>query len=477
MNSKIFPVILCGGVGKRLWPVSRQSYPKQFSKILGPISLFQNTVERYLDSRFEPPLILTNNDYRFIIEDQLKELCVNDSGIIIEPSSRDTAPAILAAAMILKNKGLDNSLMLILPSDHTFGNQDELKSLIFHGSTFSEAGEIVTFGINPDRIETGYGWIEASSETHQNSRFRRVISFHEKPTKEKAEYFYKHGNFLWNSGIYLVSTETIINSFKKYLPELMNSVFSSVQNSKKDLKFTRLDKNPWDRVKPISVDYAIIERSANLLVAQYDFGWDDLGNWEAVWRENEKDGNGVVSVGKVFSANCNDSYLRSENPRQQLVALGCEDMIVVTMPDAVLVSKKDQVQGIKMALNHLHEEGQQQSWQYPVENRYWGKVESLFSEEHVQINRLVIQPAKNIVLQRHSLRAEHWVVLKGTAQIILENKKFILRENQSLNVPIGVKHSISNTTDSPLILIEVQTGTSLDKNDIERLNPPIENYE
>lgn len=462
MKRKIIPVILCGGIGKRLWPVSRVSYPKQFSKFLGPRSLFQNTVDRFNDLYFEPPLILTSNDYRFIIEDQLREINVTEFEIIIEPSAKDTAPAILAAALILKNKGLDNPLMLVLPSDHTFENGEELKSLILNGSSFSEAGEIVVFGINPDRIETGYGWIEFSKNNYKKSKLHRVISFHEKPAVEKAEKFFKLENFLWNSGIYLFSTETIINSFKKQSLELMVPVSSSVQNSERDLGFTKLNSKKWDEISPISIDYAIIEKSSNLLVAPYDFSWDDLGNWEAVWRENEKDKNGVVSLGTVFSSRCKDSYLRSDNPYQQLVALGCEDMVVVSMPDAVLVSKRDQIQRVKIAINQLREEGKCQSWQYPIEIKYWGKIETLLSENHVQINRLSIQPGKNIVFQRRSIRTKNWIVQEGIAQIILDNEQFILKENQSLNIPIGAKHNLLNNTGNTLTIIEVQTGLNMD---------------
>ncbi len=467
MNRKIFPVVLCGGVGKRLWPVSRQSHPKQFSNFLESQSLFQNTVERFNDPEFESPLIVTNNDYRFIIEDQLNDVSIEHNGIIIEPFSRDTAPAILASSILL-NKTSDNPILLILPSDHIFDNQVELKSLIFHSTPLTDSGEIITFGIKPDRVETGYGWIEFVEEKLEYDHIRRVRKFHEKPEKELTEYYYKRGNYLWNSGIYLFSAETIIDSFKKYSSELFNLVNVSVEKSRKDLSFTRLHEASWDKIKPISIDYAIMEKSSNLLVTQYEFGWDDLGDWNAVWRKNKKDENGVVSCGPVFSINCKDSYLRSENPNQQLVALGCEDMVVISMPDAVLVSKKNQVQYVKDAINKLQIAGQYQSWQYPIESRNWGKVETIFSEGNVQINRLIIQPGKNIILQRHSLRAEHWVILEGIAQITLDNKQITLMENQSLNIPIGTKHSLRNTTQQLLIVMEIQAGLRLDMEDVER---------
>ena len=472
MNPKICPVVLCGGVGKRLWPVSRQTYPKQFSKFLGQNSLFQNTVTRFNDPRFEPPLILTSNEYRFIIGEQLNQTEINNSGIIIEPNPRDTAPAILAAALQL-NKKSGNSIMLVLPSDHSIDNEDELISLICKSRSFAKAGEIVSIGIKPDRSETGYGWIEPLETRYKNSNLFRVKKFYEKPELDKAEYFYNQGKFLWNSGIYLFSTETIIEAFKKYSPKLTNYVSSSVQNSIKDLDFIRLDEKYWNCVEPISIDYALMEKVPNMLVAPYGFGWDDLGDWNAVWRENEKDQNGISSTGNVFSSNCKNSYLRSENANQILVALGCEDLVVVSTPDAVLVTKTDQAQYVKTVVDHLEIAGYSQAWQNLIENRFWGKVEMLLNEEKVQINRLEINPGKNIVLQRHSFRSEHWIVLKGTASITLEEKKIILKENQSLNVPIGAKHCLSNMTDEPLIIIEVKTGTQLDLHDTERFESKI----
>ncbi|MDE2674654.1 MAG: mannose-1-phosphate guanylyltransferase/mannose-6-phosphate isomerase [Paracoccaceae bacterium] len=467
MNPKICPVVLCGGVGKRLWPVSRQTYPKQFSKFLGQNSLFQNTVTRFNDPRFEPPLILTSNEYRFIIGEQLNQTEINNSGIIIEPIPRDTAPAILAAALQL-NKKFGNSIMLVLPSDHSIGNEDELISLICNNGSFAKAGEIVSIGIKPDRSETGYGWIEPSDTRYKNSNLFRVKQFYEKPELDKAEYFYNKGKFLWNSGIYLFSTETIIEAFKKYSPKLLKYVSGAVENSTIDLDFIRLDEKNWNCIEPISIDYALMEKVPNMLVVPYEFGWDDLGDWNAVWRKNEKDQNGISSSGNVFSSNCKNSYLRTENANQILVALGCEDLVVVSTPDAVLVTKTDQAQDVKNVVDQLELAGYTQSWQNLVENRYWGKAETLLNEEKVQINRLEINPGKNIVLQRHSFRSEHWIVLKGIANITLENKEFILNENQSLDVPMGTKHSLSNMTDEPLIIVEVKTGTQVDMNDTER---------
>ncbi|MCY4185423.1 MAG: mannose-1-phosphate guanylyltransferase/mannose-6-phosphate isomerase [Rhodobacteraceae bacterium] len=467
MNHKICPVVLCGGVGKRLWPVSRKTYPKQFSKFQGQHSLFQKTVNRFNDPRFESPLILTSNEYRFIIGEQLNQAVTSNYGIIIEPMPRDTAPAILAAALQL-NKKSGNSTMLVLPSDHSIGNDEELISLIYNSQSFAQAGEIIAIGIKPDRSETGYGWIEPSETGYGNSNLFRVKQFHEKPDLEKAENFYKQGKFLWNSGIYLFSTETIIEAFKEYSPKLLKYVAAAVENSTIDLDFIRLDKQSWNGIEPISIDYAIMDKAPNMLVTTYQFGWDDLGDWNAVWRENQKDQNGISSSGNVFSSKCKNSYLRSENANQILVALGCEDLVVVSTTDAVLVAKTDQTQDVKNAVDQLEQAGYTQSWQNLIENRYWGKVETLLNEEKVQINRLEINPGKNIVLQRHSFRSEHWVVLKGKANITLEDRKITLQENQSLDVPMGTKHSLSNLTDKPLILVEVKTGSQLDMNDTER---------
>lgn len=472
MNHKIYPVVLCGGVGKRLWPVSRQTYPKQFSKFLGKHSLFQNTLKRVNDPRFEPPLILSGHEYRFIIGEQLDQAHINNSGIIIESNPKNTAPAILAAALHL-NKESGNSKMLILPSDHSIGNDEGLISLICNSQSFAEAGEIVTIGIKPDRSETGYGWIEPSETRYKNSNLFRVKQFYEKPKLDTAEYFYNQDKFLWNSGIYFFTTETIIDAFKEHSPKILKYVSAAIENSTIDLDFIRLDEKDWNCIEPISIDYALMEKVPNMLVAPYEFGWDDLGDWSAVWRENLKDHNGISSSGKVFSSNCKNSYLRSENVNQILVALGCEDMVVVSTPDAVLVTKIDQAQGVKTVVDQLEIAGYPQASQNLVENRFWGKVEMLLNEEKVQINRLEIDPGKKIVLQRHNFRSEHWIVLKGIANISLGDKEFILNENQSLEVPMGTIHSLSNMTDEPLIIVEVKTGTQLDMNDTERFESKI----
>ena len=429
--------------------------------------MFQNTVTRFNDPRFEPPLILTSNEYRFIIGEQLNQTEINNSGIIIEPNPRDTAPAILAGALQL-NKKFGNSIMLVLPSDHSIANNEELISLIYNSQSFAEAGKIITIGIKPDRSETGYGWIEPSDTRYKNSNLFRVKQFYEKPELDKAEYFYNQGKFLWNSGIYLFTTETIIKAFKEYSPNLFIYVSTAVENSTIDLDFIRLDEKNWKYIEPISIDYALMEKVPNMLVAPYEFGWDDLGDWNAVWRENEKDQNGISSSGNVFSSNCKNSYLRSENANQILVALGCEDLVVVSTPDAVLVTKTDQTQYVKTVVDQLEIAGHPQAWQNLVENRFWGKIETLLNEKKVQVNRLEINPGKNIVLQRHSFRSEHWIILKGIANITLEDKEFILNENQSLDVPMGTKHSLSNMNDELLIIIEVKTGTQLDMNDTER---------
>ncbi len=425
--------------------------------------MFQNTVKRFESIRFEPPLIITGNEYRFIIEDQLNEINVNNTGIIIEPCAKDTAAAILSGAFILDQISL-NPLMLILPSDHIFGDNNELISLIGHASSFAE-DHIVTFGVRPNRNETGYGWIELSKKNYKNSNLFRVLSFNEKPSMDLAASFLENGNYLWNMGIYLASTKMIIEAFKEHSANLLQLVSASVNKSKRDLNFTRLDETSWNKIDPISIDYAIMEKTSNLLVGNYEYDWDDLGDWNAVWRKNVKDSKGVYSFGPVYNSNCKNSYLRADNPKQKLIALGCEDMIVVSMPDAVLVSKREQTQKIKDAIDHLPK-----APLYPIENRQWGIVEILLSEDNVQVSRLFIQPGKSIILQRHIFRAEHWVVLKGTAQIDLENSKVELKENQSIDIPMGTKHSLFNPTDNPLIIIEVQTGVSLDSNDIERFD-------
>ena len=472
MKETIYPVILSGGIGKRLWPVSRQSYPKQFSKILGPLSLFQNTIKRFQDPRFEDPIILTSNDYRFIVTNQLNDLKASSSGILIEPYARDTAPAVLAAALWLK-RSCENAIMMVLPSDHAIHNPDKLIATLHNAISLVADGYLVTLGIEPVRAETGYGWLQYADVIPGTSGARHIEKFIEKPDEKQAICLLEQKNCLWNSGIYLFTSESIIQSFSEYAPDLLCQVSEAVDQSSNDLGFVRLDESAWNTIKGISIDYAIMERADNILVLPYMNGWNDLGDWEAVWREIPSDKNGNCTSGLVHSIACCDSYLRSENTNQQLVAIGCKNMIVVTMPDAVLVTSKDEVQKVKSAITFLTNKDIPQAEQFPIEHRLWGKLETLTSENQLRINRIVIKPFERISLQNHKYRAEHWIVLEGYAKITIGEDECTLSPGQSAFVQANKRHSIENSTGNPLIIIEVQTGKYVGEDDITRYETDI----
>ena len=472
MKETIYPVILGGGTGKRLWPVSRQSYPKQFSKILGTYSLFQNTIKRFQDHRFEDPIILTSNDYRFIVSNQLKDLKASNSAILIEPSARDTAPAVLAAALWIERSD-ENAIMMVLPSDHAIHNPDNLKSTLYNAISLVLDGYLVTIGIEPVRAETGYGWLQYAEVISGTSRTRHIEKFIEKPDENSAKCLLEQENCLWNSGIYLFTTKSIIQSFSEHAPDLLFQVSEAVDQSSTDLGFVRLDESAWNKIQGISIDYAIMEHANNILVLPYTNGWNDLGDWNAVWREIPTDNNGNCSSGLVHSIDCHDSYLRSENTNQQLVAIGCRNLIVVTMPDAVLVTSKDEAQKVKSAVTFLTNKGVPQAEQFPIEHRLWGKLETLTSEDQLRINRIVIKPFERISLQIHKYRAEHWIVLEGYAKITIDEDECTLSPGQSAFVQANKRHSIENSTSNPLIIIEVQTGKYVGEDDITRYETDI----
>ena len=467
MSNAIYPVIICGGSGKRLWPVSRGAYPKQFVQLLGSKSLFQNAASRFSGDGFEAPLILTDDSYRFIVTDQLNEYNVHTEAIIIEPNRRDTGPAILAAALWLDNQTADR-LMLVMPSDHSIPEPAELGRVVKIATDEAKNGSIVTFGIQPTRPETGYGWLEVLDLGNERNLVKSIAKFIEKPNQEQANLLLADGNHLWNSGIFLTSAKTLLSAFATHAPDLLNHAAEAVFNSKKDLGFVRLDESAWSKLRSISIDYAIMEFATNLKVVQLASSWNDLGSWNAVWNEVEKDNQGVSTSGPVLAVDCKDSYLRSEKSSQQLVAIGCENMVAVTMPDAVLIADKNKVQEIKPAVERLIVEGVAQAEKFIIDRRPWGQFESLAMGKKFQVKKITVYSGGRLSLQSHRFRAEHWIVVQGTATVTIGDEVRRLEENQSIYVPLGMKHRLENAGEDPLVLIEVQTGTYFGEDDIVR---------
>lgn len=461
----ITPILLCGGSGTRLWPLSRKSYPKQFVPLVGDQTLFQASAERLSGEGYDKPLVLTNSDFRFIVTEQLAEVGIDPSAVLIEPEGRNTAPAILAAALYLEQTSPD-ALMLIAPSDHVIPDPDAFRNAVDKGTEAARSGQIVTFGITPTHGETGYGYLELSEEPSDCAL--ALKRFVEKPDAACAEEMVASGMYLWNAGIFLFSVRTIIDAFRALAPDLMTSVGQAVTEAKNDLGFLRLAPEPWSEAEDISIDYAIMERSTGLAVVPFSAGWSDLGGWDAVWRESGQDDRGVVTSGAATAIDCDNTLLRSEDDRVELVGLGLKNIITVAMPDAVLVADASRAQDVKQAVAALKAKSAKQATMLPKDHRPWGWFESLVVGNRFQVKRIHVHPGAALSLQSHHHRSEHWIVVEGTAKVTVDEEVKLVSENQSVYIPLGAVHRMENPGKVPMVLIEVQTGSYLGENDIVR---------
>ncbi|NUB46838.1 mannose-1-phosphate guanylyltransferase/mannose-6-phosphate isomerase [Fertoebacter nigrum] len=466
--TKIHPVILCGGSGTRLWPLSRKSYPKQFAPLLGPESLFQATARRLSGADFAAPLILTNADFRFIVTEQLAATGIAPSAVLIEPAARSTAPAVLAAALWLAQTDPDG-VMLVAPSDHAIPDAAGFRNSVAEALPRALAGDLVTFGIVPLRAETGFGYLQlADAGAARATTPQPLARFVEKPDVARAAALLEGGDCLWNAGIFLFSIAAILEAYRRLAPALYSAVEAAVAGATADLGFIRLAPAPWQGLEDISIDYAIMEKAGNLAVLPYAGGWSDLGGWDAVWHETGPDAAGVVCHGPATALDCQDTLLRAEAPGQQVVGLGLENLIVVAMPDAVLVADKSRAQEVKGVVAALKARGAPQAEAFPRDHRPWGWFESLALGDRFQVKRIVVHPGAALSLQSHVHRAEHWIVVAGTAQVTVDDTVALVTENQSVYIPLGAKHRLANPGRLPLTLIEVQTGSYLGEDDITR---------
>lgn len=463
----ITPLLLCGGSGTRLWPLSRKSYPKQFSNLSGGGSLFQQAATRLSGDGFARPVVVTNSEFRFIVVEQLAAAQIDPAAILIEPAGRNTAPAILAATLKIAAQN-PKALVLVAPSDHVVPNAAAFRAAVSAATPAALAGRIVTFGIQPDRAETGYGWLELTGAPvkGQTQPLRRFV---EKPDARQAEAMLRAGNFLWNAGIFLFSAETLLAAFATHAPDLIAPVADAVELAERDLGFFRLAAAPWAGARAISIDYAVMEKAGNLDVMPFADGWSDLGDWDAVWRENlSHDAAGNATQGETLAIGCENSLLRSESEGQVLVGIGLIDMIAVAMPDAVLVAPRNRAQDVKLAVTALKSTAARQAENFPRDHRPWGWFETLALSERFQVKRIVVKPGAALSLQSHVHRAEHWIVVTGTARVTLGETVKLVSENESVFIPLGTKHRLENPGKLPMVLIEVQTGAYLGEDDITR---------
>ena len=467
----IYPVILCGGTGTRLWPLSRRSMPKQFLNLTGQDSLFQQAALRVSGPEFEETLVITANDYRFIAAQQLVDIDIKSSTVLLEPSPKNTAPAILVAAEKIHQEDPD-ALMLVVSSDHYIPDRSAFIERVVAAKTSARSGSIVTFGIKPVRPETGYGYIETAQKLSDADGFA-VARFHEKPDKNSAEKMVEQGGYLWNSGIFLMKCKTVLKLAKQHVPDMLKSIRQSVDLGKLDLDFLRLDATSWAQIEAESIDYAILEKTDNLTVFSFSKRWSDLGDWQAVMRELSADGRtdskGNLLVGKASQISSHSCLIWSHNPEQVVAAVGINDLIVVAMADAVLVVNKDQAQSVKQIVDLLDQQKLSQALEQRRQFRPWGWFETLVLAEGYQVRRVHLYPETQMSLQTHQKRSENWVVTSGIAEVQLGERLVKLGANDSLDIPAGTAHKLFNPAEVALTLIEVRTGTYLGEDDVERL--------
>ncbi|OUU26608.1 MAG: mannose-1-phosphate guanylyltransferase/mannose-6-phosphate isomerase [Candidatus Endolissoclinum sp. TMED37] len=467
-QTNITPVILAGGSGSRLWPLSRKSYPKQFLKLLGKKTLFQKAVSRVTFSNlieFSSPIILTNNDYRFIIAQQLQSAGIDPGPIIIEPESKNTAPAILSACLLAYKKD-KNAILLVTPSDHVIHELEKFHELISSATNYVKKNKMVTFGINPNRAETAYGYLELPNKV--SGKISKLSNFIEKPNISDAKKMLKSKKFLWNSGIFMFKAEDMILEFKKNQKKMLKSVEESLAKANIDLGFIRLDHTPWKEVNNISIDYAIFEKATNLMVIPFSGYWSDLGDWNAILDYYNKNNKKNKIPKNVHSINCDNTLLLSDNSEQQIIGLGLNDIIAVAMDDAVLVTHKDSAQDVKNIVNLLNSKKIYQAESHLKDYRPWGWFKTISTTKQFKVKHIYVHPGASLSLQSHQYRSENWVVVRGKAEVIVGEQKKILSKGDSIYIPSGVMHRLKNSTKTPLMIIEVQTGTYFGEDDIKR---------
>ncbi|MGV8944396.1 mannose-1-phosphate guanylyltransferase/mannose-6-phosphate isomerase [Thermomonas sp.] len=463
--SKLQPVLLSGGSGTRLWPLSREAYPKQFLALAGDDTMLQATWRRVAALADVAPIVVAGEDHRFLVAEQLRQIGAPTPAILLEPMGRNTAPAIAAAAMQAMRDG-DDPLLLVLPSDHVVRDEAAFRAAVSQAMPAARAGALITFGIVPDAPETGFGYIEADQDSADHGEgVHRVLRFVEKPDAATAQDYVDAGGYYWNSGMFLFLASRYLEELQRFRPDIVTGVRTAFDAAQRDGDFIRLDKEAFAACPPDSIDYAVMEKTDRASVLPVDIGWNDVGSWSALWDVSAQDADGNAHHGDVIAIDSRNSYAYS----RRLVALvGVDDLVVVETDDAILVARKDKVQQVKDVVTRLKAEQRSQAALHREVHRPWGSYDSIDIGDGFQVKRIKVKPGARLSLQSHTRRAEHWIVVRGDARVTRDNDVFELHANQSTYIPIGAKHRLENPGSEMLELIEVQSGDYLGEDDIVR---------
>ena len=457
----MIPVILSGGSGTRLWPLSRSQHPKQFLPLVSEHTMVQETVLRLQGLKnLQPPLAVCNENHRFMMAEQLRETGIHPAGIILEPVGRNTAPAIALAALTAQ---ADDTL-LVLPADHVITDVPSFQSIVEKADKLAQQDYLVTFGIIPTTPETGYGYIRAGQATDENSF--RIDAFVEKPDLDTAQQYVDSGDYYWNSGMFAFKAGRYLEELEKFQPDILKACRKALENAQRDLDFIRVDKETFLNCPSDSIDYAVMEKTDQGIVIPLDAGWNDIGSWSALWDITDKDGQGNAVSGDVIALDTENSFLLSQS--KLVVTVGIDNIVVIDTDDAVMIAAKDRVQDVKLVVDQLKDKQRSEASIHRKVYRPWGYYHSIDNGERHQTKRIVVNPGSRLSLQKHHHRAEHWIVVKGTAMVTRGDEKILLSENESTYIPLGVTHCLENPGVIPLEMVEVQSGSYLGEDDIVR---------
>ncbi|WP_405080695.1 mannose-1-phosphate guanylyltransferase/mannose-6-phosphate isomerase [Pectobacterium versatile] len=463
--SNILPIIMAGGSGSRLWPMSRTHYPKQFLSLTSDLTMLQETVKRLNGLEHLPVSIICNEEHRFLVAEQLRSANLDHSSILLEPFGRNTAPAVALAALHSQIDGKD-PILLILSADHLIKDKDIFLSTVERVIPFADSGKLVTFGIVPTKVETGYGYIRRGSPISGDILYE-VEEFVEKPNQAVAEKYIIDGGYYWNSGMFMFKASRYLEELKKFRSDIFDAVKRSYSSAKQDLDFFRINENEFSQCPDESIDYAVMEHTNDAVVIPLDAGWSDVGAWSSLWEVSDKDDFGNVYKGDVVSHGTSGCYINA--PERLVATVGIENLVIVDTKDALLVAHKDHVQDVKNIVNNLKESGRGEFQQHREVHRPWGKYEHVIEGKRYHVKKVMVKPGKKTAMQLHYHRSEHWVVVSGTAKVYCGDKIHVISENESIYIPIGVQHCFENPGKLLLEIIEVRTGQYLEEDDIARI--------